>query len=63
MEEWAAHLLHLKDGHFAHHPRFHYWALNTIMRKTAKKASSWYLATHKDDSHLSVEDICDMLNW
>ncbi len=31
MTEWAAHLLRFKDGRFARHPRFRYWALNTIL--------------------------------
>jgi hypothetical protein len=35
--------------------------LNTILRKKAKKESSWYLTTHKDDRALSIEDICQMI--
>jgi len=31
MIEWAAHLLRFKDGRFARHPQFQYWALNTIL--------------------------------
>ena len=31
MDEWTAHLIKYKDNWFAQHPRFHYWALNTIM--------------------------------
>ena len=62
MEEWAAHLIRLKGGRFAQHPRFRCWALNTVMRKTAKKASNWYLNTHKDDKQLTVEDIREMID-
>jgi hypothetical protein len=62
MNEWAAHLLCLEDGRFAHHPRFCYWVLNSIMRKSAKKASNWYLTTHRDDRQLTVEDIRAMIN-
>ena len=61
MKEWAAHLLRLKGGRFARHPRFRYWALNTIMHQTAKTASNWYLNTHKDERNLTVEDIKEML--
>ncbi|KAK6987993.1 hypothetical protein R3P38DRAFT_2660964, partial [Favolaschia claudopus] len=61
MTEWAAHLMRYRDGRFACHPRFRYWALNTIMRHDAKKASKWYATTHKDDRDLTVEDIKQML--
>ena len=61
MKEWAAHLLCLKGGHFARHPHFRYWVLNTIMRQTAKGASNWYLNTHKEDRNLTVDDIREIL--
>lgn len=61
MKEWALHLIRLKGGQFAKHPRFRYWVLNTIMCHTAKKASSWYLRTHKKDKELTVDDIREML--
>ncbi|KZP11897.1 hypothetical protein FIBSPDRAFT_684348, partial [Athelia psychrophila] len=61
MKDWALHLLKLKGGRFAKHPRFRYWVLNTIMRHDAKKATSWYLRTHKEDKELNVEDIREML--
>ena len=35
MNEWALHLMKLKGGCFARHPRFRYWVLNTIMCHTA----------------------------
>ena len=53
MKEWAAHLLCLKGGRFARHPRFRNWVLNTIMHQTAKGASNWYLNTHKVTIHKS----------
>lgn len=61
MKDWALHLLKLKGGRFARHPHFRYWVLNTIMRHDAKKATNWYLRTHKEDKELSVEDIREML--
>ncbi|KAJ7929788.1 hypothetical protein B0H13DRAFT_1507614, partial [Mycena leptocephala] len=61
MTEWAAHLMRFKDGRFARHPRFRYWALNKIMRHDAKKASKWFTTTHKNDRELTVEDIQQML--
>ncbi|KIM91794.1 hypothetical protein PILCRDRAFT_58064 [Piloderma croceum F 1598] len=35
MKDWALHLIKLKGGCFARHPRFRYWVLNTMMRQTA----------------------------
>jgi hypothetical protein len=61
MTEWAAHLMRYKDGRFAQHPRFRYWALNTILRHDAKKASKWYTTTHREDKELTVADIEQML--
>ncbi|KAJ7812274.1 hypothetical protein B0H13DRAFT_1513522, partial [Mycena leptocephala] len=43
MTEWADHLMRLEDGRFARHPRFRYWALNTIMHHDAKKISQMVL--------------------
>jgi hypothetical protein len=62
MTEWAAHLMRFKDGRFARHPRFRYWALNTIMRHEAKKSSKWYCTTHREDRELTVQDIQEMIN-
>jgi ATP-dependent DNA helicase PIF1 len=61
MKDWALHLMRFKDGRFARHPRFRYWVLNTMMRKTAQKASNWYLHTHKEDRDLTVEEIREMI--
>ena len=35
MKDWALHLIKLKGGCFARHPRFRYWVLNTMMHQTA----------------------------
>jgi hypothetical protein len=61
IKDWASHLMKLKGGRFARHPRFRYWVLNTMMRQAARKASNWYLHTHKEDRDLSVEEIHEML--
>ena len=37
MKDWALHLIKLKGGHFARHPQFRYWVLNTMMHQTAQK--------------------------
>jgi hypothetical protein len=61
LQEWAGHLIRLDGGRFAQHPRFRYWVLNTIMRQTAKKASSWYCTKNPQDKALTVEEIREML--
>jgi hypothetical protein len=61
LQEWAGHLIRLDGGQFAQHPRFRYWVLNTIMRQTAKKASSWYCTKNPQDKALTVEEIREML--
>jgi ATP-dependent DNA helicase PIF1 len=61
MQEWAAHLIRLEGGRFAQHPRFRYWALNTVMRHTAKTTARWYLNTHQNDRALTVQNIKEML--
>jgi hypothetical protein len=61
MKDWASHLMKLKGGHFAKHPRFRYWVLNTIMRQNSRTSSNWYLHTNKEDRDLTVEDIREMI--
>jgi ATP-dependent DNA helicase PIF1 len=55
--EWAGHLMRLSGGRFAQHNRFRYWALNTIMRHKAKKASRWYATTHRDERQWTIETV------
>jgi hypothetical protein len=66
MAEGAAHLMRFKDGRFARHPRFRYWArywaLNTNIRHDAEKASKSYTTTHREDKELTVADIQQMLS-
>ena len=61
MQEWASHLIRIEGGRFAQHPRFRYWALNTVLRHTAKTTARWYLNTHRGDQKLTVQDVREML--
>lgn len=61
LKEWVAHLMRYEDGRFAAHPRFRYWALNTIMREDARNATKWYLTNHPDERAMTVEQICEVL--
>ena len=48
------HLLLYKDGQFAQHPRFRYFALNTEMHWQALQAGCIYVHQHLQDVQLSV---------
>ena len=55
------HLLLYKDGRFARHPRFRYFALNTEMRWRALQAGRIYIRQHPHDAQLLVEELRDMV--
>lgn len=56
-KDWANHLLQLRGGRFARHPRFRYWALNTIMRHETKKASTWYQTVQHGQNPLTTAEV------
>ena len=55
----------LKEGkffyRFAMHPRFAYWALNTIQRKRALDQGSFYLKQNPSDQHLTYDGLQEMI--
>ena len=55
------HLMLYHDGRFAKHPRFRYFALNTVMRHRALQAGRIYVRQHPHDNHLSVDELRDMV--
>ena len=55
------HLMLYKDGRFARHPRFRYFALNTEMRWRALQAGRIYVHQHPHDAQLSIEELRDMV--
>ena len=55
------HLVMYKDGRFAKHLRFRYFALNTEMRWRALQAGRIYVRQHPDDARLSAEELRDMV--
>ena len=55
------HLLLYKDGRFARHPRFRYFALNTEMRWRALQAGRIYVRQHPVDAQLTVDELRDMV--
>ena len=56
-KEWANYLLQLRGGRFARHPRFRYWALNTILRHETKKASKWYQTIQQGQDPLTIAQV------
>lgn len=48
---------------FASHPRFAYWAFNTLKRHRLLSQGSIYLKQNPVDSHLSVQQLKPMLAW
>ena len=56
-KDWANYLLQLRGGRFARHPRFRYWALNTILRHDAKKASRWFQSVQQGQERLTTAQV------
>jgi hypothetical protein len=56
-KQWANYLLQFRGGRFARHPRFRYWALNTIMRHESKKASTWYQTIQRGQNPLTTAEV------
>lgn len=56
-KDWANYLLQLRGGRFARHPRFRYWALNTILRHETKKASKWYQTIQQGQAALTIAQV------
>ena len=55
------HLMMYKDGRFARHPRFRYFALNTEMRWRALQTGRIYVRQHPRDAQLTVDELRDMV--
>jgi len=59
--EYFKHLMWYKDGRFARHTRWRYFALNTIMRWRALQEGRVYVKQNLDDDQLEVADIQEMI--
>ena len=51
------HLMLYKDQRFAQHPRFRYFAYNTLIRHRALAAGRMYLRQHPDSAALTLEEV------
>ncbi|GBC15565.1 ATP-dependent DNA helicase PIF1 [Rhizophagus irregularis DAOM 181602=DAOM 197198] len=59
--EYFSHLLKYKDGRFARHPRWRYFALNSQMRWRALQEAKVYVKQVLDDKQYTVEEIKEMI--
>lgn len=59
---YCKHLMMYQDQRFAKHPRFRYFALNTIMRHRALQTGRIYVRQNPHDGHLSVDELRDMIH-
>ncbi|MBA4719395.1 MAG: hypothetical protein HRO68_09990 [Nitrosopumilus sp.] len=55
------HLLRYGDGQFAKHPRFRYFALNTMFRWRALQTGRIYINKHPKDARLTLDELRDMV--
>src|SRR5579862_7106014 len=59
--EYFKHLMWYKDGRFARHSRWRYFALNSIMRWRALQEGRVYVKQNLEDDQLEVADIQEMI--
>lgn len=55
------HLILYHDKRFANHPRFRYFALNTLMRHRALQTGRIYVRQNPHDGHLTVDELKEMV--
>ncbi|XP_065826022.1 uncharacterized protein [Oscarella lobularis] len=58
--EYLKHIMRYKDGRFARHPRFRYFALNTMMRWRALETARVFVKQNPSDAALTVEELREM---
>ncbi len=59
--EYFKHLMWYKDGRFARHPRWRYFALNSTMRWRALQEGKVYVRQNLNDRQIDVTDIQEMI--
>ena len=59
---YLKHLMMYRDGRFARHPYFRYFALKTEMCWRALQAGRVYIRQHFEDERLSVDELSDMVS-
>ena len=59
---YLKHLMLYKDGRYAKHPRFPYFALNTEMRWRALQAGRIYIRQHPEDARMTITELHQLVN-
>ena len=59
--EWLSHLMSLKDGHYARHPRVLYYARNLLQRKRAAQTGRVFLRRDEEARGMSAEELQELL--
>ena len=57
------HLILYHDKRFANHPRFRYFALNTLMRHRALQIGRIYVRQNPHNGHLTIDELRDMVGY
>ena len=57
------HLMMYKDGHFAKHPHFHYFAMNTEMRSHALQAGNIYMCMYVSTPEMFSLQYRNLWKW
>ena len=58
--EYLKHIMRYIDGRFARHPRFRYFALNTMMRWRALETAQGFVKQNPSDAAITVEELREM---
>ena len=58
---YFTHLIKNDDGRFARHPRFRYFALNTVMHFHALQIGRIFVNKHPKEMQLSIEELREMI--
>ncbi|KAJ7592185.1 hypothetical protein C8J56DRAFT_734233, partial [Mycena floridula] len=59
--EYFGHLMRYKDGRFAHHHRFLWWAFNTLQQSRARSLGKVYVCQAHDAEGMMAEDLVQLL--
>lgn len=56
------HMMRYKDGRFAKHPRFRFYALNSLMRWSSLKDGNVFIKRHPEFKDMNVQQLKEEVN-